>query len=137
MPLPYPLKFSYCWAISLCALHLIAFLVICWTHIDVALKLLLSFSVVMSLCVSLALKILSFRGTQISFSLTDAGITFFAGQEIKWQGVVLPQTLVTPYFVLLRAQSHLAKTQYIELIFFDAMHSEDFRQLRTQLKLAV
>jgi hypothetical protein len=98
---------------------------------------LLSFIVVFSLGVYLA-PVLNFLRNPIwhDFSLEKNAIVVFDGDEIKWSGVVLPQTVVTPYFVLLCVKSQQQSATRYQLICSDALRESEFRQLRMTLKLS-
>lgn len=129
------LKFSYLLAITLAGLHFFALWVVWLTQIYFVVQLLLSFAILCNLSLFLFRYAKRWReSSEQTFSVEKDTVTFFEGEQIKWQGVVSPQTVVTPYFVLLSAKSQHAR--YVELICFDAMNSDEFRQLRTVLRLA-
>lgn len=131
------LKLSHLWVASLLGLHILALFVVWLTKLPQMAAILLSAAIILSFSYHFGTTSKRLRGAKpITFSLEKNQISFFDGNEINWQGVVLPQTLVTPYFVLLRAKSTQRIALHFELIFCDAMSADEFRQLRTILRLA-
>jgi hypothetical protein len=117
--------------------HIVALCVVWMTDTALSVQWLLSFIVVFSLGVYLA-PVLNFLRNPIwhDFSLEKNAIVVFDGDEIKWSGVVLPQTVVTPYFVLLCVKSQQQSATRYQLICSDALRESEFRQLRMTLKLS-
>lgn len=118
-------------------MHLLALFVVWLTNLPRAAELLLLAAVIISFAYYFTTTLKRLRDSNHpNFSLEKNQISFFDGNEVKWQGVVSPQTVVTPYFVLLSAKSTRPNKRHVELIFCDAMSADEFRQLRMVLKLS-
>jgi len=137
MPTHYHPRPSYCLTSGLCVSHIVALCVVWLTDIASPVEWLLSAMMLFSLGVYLAPVISFFRNpTGFDFSLEKNNITVSDGDESKWDGVVLPKTVVTPYFVLLCVKSQEEGAIRYQLICFDALCESEFRQLRMMLKLS-
>ena len=137
MPTRYHPKPSYCLTSGLCVSHIVALCVVWLTDIVSPVEWLLSVMMLFSLGVYLAPAISFFRNpTGRDFSLEKNNIAVFDGDEIKWNGAVLPKTVVTPYFVLLCAKSQKQGATRYRLICSDALCESEFRQLRMMLKFS-
>ncbi|NNM70732.1 MAG: hypothetical protein HKM00_12360 [Gallionella sp.] len=117
--------------------HIVALCVVWLTDISSPVKWLLLVMMLSSLGVYLVPVINSFRNPSgRSFSLEKNNIAVFDGDDVNWNGVVLPKTVVTPYFVLLCVKAQNQGTTRYQLICSDALCESEFRQLRMMLKLS-
>ena len=130
-------KSSYRVLVTLCLTHIVALSVVWLTDIGWLAGSLFTLAILLSLLIYLRhpIKLLPSRLVR-DFSLAEDNITVFAGDEIAWAGKVLPQTVVTPYFVLLCAKSQQSGAKYHQLICSDALSEGEFRKLRTTLKFS-
>lgn len=137
MPTRYHPRPSYCLTAGLCVSHIVALCVVWLTDISSPVKWLLLVMMLSSLGVYLVPVINSFRNPSgRSFSLEKNNIAVFDGDDVNWNGVVLPKTVVTPYFVLLCVKAQNQGTTRYQLICSDALCESEFRQLRMMLKLS-
>lgn len=133
----YQPKTSYRLFVSLCVAHIVALSVVWLTDMGWLADSLLALAILFSLGVYLLHPVKSLRNPVVhDFSLAEDNITVYAGDEIEWTGKVLPQTVVTPYFVLLSAKSQQSGAKYHQLICSDALDEDEFRKLRTALKFS-
>lgn len=117
--------------------HIVALSVVWLTNMGWLADLLFTLAILFSLGVYLLHPARSIRNPIVhDFSLTEDNITVYAGDEIEWTGKLLPQTVVTPYLVLLSAKSQQSGAKYHQLICSDALGEDEFRKLRTTLKFA-
>lgn len=137
MPTRYHPKSSQFLTLFLYVSHIAAMCVVWMTSLAWSVQWLLSFMVVFSLGACLA-PAMSFLRNPIGheFSLEKNDIAAFEGDVIKWNGVVLPQTVVTPCFVVLCVKSQDSGATHHWLICFDALRESEFRQLRMMLKFS-
>ncbi len=136
MPIRCHIKRSPCLIASLCSLHGVALSVLWLTRMDGWASIFLSVVILLSLAAYLRQIAQSFSDANpIVFSMDENGITFFGIGDAQWRGIVLPQTVVLPVFVLLCLRAQTSRERRFQLIFFDAMHAAEFRQLRTLLKV--
>lgn len=137
MPTRYHPKPSYCLTTGLCVSHIGALCVIWLTDIASPVEWLFSVMILFSLGVYLAPVISFFRNpTGGGFSLEKNNIAVFDGDKIKWNGIVLPKTVVTPCFVMLCVKSQQRGATRYQLICSDALCESEFRQLRVMLKFS-
>lgn len=137
MPTRYHPKPSQFLTLFLYMSHIAALCVVWMTSTALSVQWLLSLMVVFSLGAYLA-PVMSFLRNPIGhdFSLEKNAIAVFDGDVTKWNGVVSPQTVVTPYFVLLCAKSQESGATHHWLICSDALRESEFRRLRMMLKLS-
>lgn len=119
----------------LLVIHIVALCVLFF--VDGVLPLLLIFLVLVSLYSQFFSRIFCSRldaGKQ--FSCIKNQITFMLpnGQELV--GEILPQTVVTPYFILLCVWTKTSHFVQHKLIVYDALSADEFRQLSVMLRLA-
>lgn len=117
--------------------HVMSFWVVCFTHVSILIVISLSFFLVCSLYFHLLpsnrSKLFNLKTVDF-FSLFGEDVTVFSKNgEMPWFAKILPQTLVTSYFILLCVQRESQQIRY-QLIFWDSLTEEEFRQLSVVLK---
>jgi hypothetical protein len=131
------LKSSRCSTRAFYVLHAFVLGVVWLARLPFSVALALSISILVSLylCLSPRAKLLK-RQSWDEFSYAKKQVTFFRGDEIQYDGVVLPQTVVTPYFILLSLKSESSRATYHRLICRDELRADEFRQLCVLLRLS-
>lgn len=124
-------------ALLLLALHALALVSVWFTNLPVLLQLGLSLLALLSLLYHFSRHVL-LRGKQSwrAFSLDklSVAVTTLGGEELL--GSVLNQTVVTPYFVLLRVKLEEHRVPVSRIICCDALQADAFRELRVRLRFA-
>lgn len=116
------------------ASHAFSLLLLWLTHWHFTAQFLLSILIVLSLFHNLAL-----RPKQSYTGLTledDQIITLIAPPDKTLDGKLASGTYITPLFVLLHIQTEQRWLPITLIVFYDALPSEAFRQLRIRLKYA-
>jgi hypothetical protein len=129
----YHLKSSQSLKFSLLALHVGVLCVVWLTDLPALLAWLISLAIFFSLYFLLFAWFRREVGNEFVYAKNR--ITFFAGNEIRYDGAVLPRTVVTPYFILLCLQPDAARFTFHRLICRDQLNAGEFRQLCVLLKL--
>jgi hypothetical protein len=137
MPIRYRLKESRCLRSAFLVVH-IGVLTVLWLT-----KLPLSALVPISLLIILSLIHSIFpRGTSMSWqNVNELGyaenrIAYYFGNEVKFEGLVMPGTVVTERFIVFHLKSAITQRSHHRFICRDALSAEDYRQLCVLLRLA-
>lgn len=131
------LKSSQSRKLGLLTLHAVALAVVCWTELPAVYALLISLAIFLSLSFHIFSETVGYKRRPANeFVYAKDRITFFAGGEIFYDGKVMPNTVVTPYFILLCLHSETEHSTTRKLICRDALTAEEFRQLSVALRLA-
>lgn len=121
----------------LLALHALALCSVWFTDLTVLLQLGLSLLVLLSLFYHFKRHVL-LRGKQSwrAFSLDKLHVDVITRGGEELAGCILDQTVVTPYFVLLRVRLDGRRFAVSRIIFSDALQTDAFRELRVRLRFA-
>ena len=133
----YVIKPSRYLALLLLALHSLALYSVWFTNLPVLLQSGLSLLVLLSLLYYLNQYVLLLgRQAWRTFSLGKLRVTVIARDGEELAGNVLSQTVVTPYFVLLRISLEGRRVPVSRVICCDALQADAFRDLRVRLRFA-
>ena len=137
MTIRYHLKSSRCSTPAVYVLHAFVLGVVWLTRLPFPVALVLSISILVSLYLYLSpwANLLK-RKSWNEFYYAKNRVTFFSGDEIQYDGVVLPQTVVTPYFILLSLKQESSRATCHRLICRDELCADEFRQLCVLLRLS-
>ncbi|MFY9261258.1 MAG: protein YgfX [Gallionella sp.] len=114
--------------------HILSLAVLWMTHGTLAVQLLFSLLILLSLLQHRAILL---RHPSPAFTLeADQTITLVTPSGETQSSIVATGTTVTPYFVLLRLKTETQRRPINFPIFYDALPTDVFRQLRIWLKYA-
>lgn len=122
----------------LCLLHGIALAVLCAT----ALTILWFWGLAALLLVSLGIQLARvWHAPQQSFAIDAGQVLFLDAAGASWQAELLPQTVVTPYLVLLCVRGDVPagyrwRPRHYRLLCRDSLPVDEFRRLCTTLRYA-
>ncbi len=134
MPDRFVIKPSRCFVSLLLALHALALVSLWFTNLAVLLQMVLSLPVLLSL--RYHLDRVTGRQSWRAFSLDKLRVVVVNGGGEELAGLVLDQTVVTPYLVLLRVKLDGRRFAVNQIIFPDALQDDAFRELRVRLRFA-
>jgi len=124
-------------ALLLLALHSLALFSVWFTNLPVMLQSGLSLLVLLSLFYYLNQYVLLLgKQSWRTFSLDKLRVTVIVRGGEELAGNVLSQTVVTPYFVLLRISLEGCRVPVSRVICCDALQADAFRDLRVRLRFA-
>jgi len=135
MPDRFVIKPSKYLFLSLLALHALALVLLWFTNLAVQLQFGLSLLALLSLLYHLDRLLLGRQSWRI-FSLNKQRVAVICRGGEELLGSVLGQTVVTPYFVLLRVRLDGRRLAVSQIIFPDALQVDAFRELRVRLRYA-
>jgi hypothetical protein len=130
-----PVKPSLRFVVLLILLHVIVTIVVCVTAMPLPVKLVMSLLIFLSLFYYLARDVLlllphSWRG----ISLNQNSVTVIARDGSSLLGQVANNTVVSPYFVVLRVRLEGHRLLVSRVIFPDALSADEFRELCVRLR---
>jgi len=130
------IKPSRCFALLLGVFHCLVFLLVWVTDMPLWLQLILALIIVLNGLYTLHCQVL-LRGCPAwrAFSIEGEKINISTRGGDELAGVVLIKTLVTIYFIVLRVRLDDRSKTISQIIFFDALPADTFRELRTRLRL--
>lgn len=131
-PLRFQLRQSRCAVLFTLALHLLALFVLTQT----TLSLLWLLPGALLLCASLFYTLTRLRHGIDVLVYTHQSYSCYAHERRVCSGVALPETVVTPYFILLRLAGSAPRRTHTLLICRDALAPDDYRRLAVMLRLA-
>lgn len=134
MPRNIPLRPSRNFALFITLTSAIALCVIWATNLEVWLRLVLAALVLASLYYhTVAHVLLRSQSAWHSYYWRKGGLVVVTRAGEGLLAEILPETIVTPYFVLIRARDERGAL-ISQLIFWDALGEDEFRALRVRLR---
>lgn len=131
------IKPSRYFALLLLALHSLTLCSVWLTNLAVLPQLGLSLLVLLSLLYHLNRHVLLLgKQSWRAFSLDKLRVAVMTRGGEELLGSVLNQTVVTPYFVLLRVKLEEHRVPVSQIICCDALQTDAFRELRVRLRFA-
>ena len=137
MPIRYRLKESRCLLAAFWVVHIGVLSVLWLTKLPLYALAPMSLLIVLSLIHSVFP-----RSTSTSWQNVDElgygenRIAYYFGNEVKFEGLVMPGTVVTERFIVLHLKSAVTQKSHHRFICHDALSTEDYRQLCVSLRLA-
>jgi|GEM_PF-3011618 len=137
MPDFYRFKFSLCQLLFISAAHAVALLVVACTKLPTVGQFTWSLVVAISWAIGLVF-LLGRAGRRKVDALryTQDKIICYANSVVVFSGVLLPRSVVTPFFILLLIEAESQRGKCYVLICRDQLTATEFRQLSVRLRLA-